>query len=367
MSPSVWHFGAVTQKASNQGPPLHPTDTPLSDLPSMADPDVDLFAGMKKKKKKVAAADVDETPAPVAEASTPEPAVAEASTPEPAAEAQPAEDAGDLFADLKKKKKKKKDIPLDLETAEPAPGADGLDVPIKKKKKKQAADFAKEVGVDWAWRMVMVARTENGGESRVGVGLDDLNGDDEPTEAGGDEDGLFNTGGDEAGASAGGVDAWVAENRDPTYPELLQRFFTLLHLNNPELAGEKRRFTIVPPQVTREGTKKTSFTNFVDICRRLHRQPEHVLMFLYAELGTQGAMDGAQRLLLRGRFNQKQIENVLRKYIVEYVSCKICKSPDTVLGKDNRLYFLTCESCGSKRSVQTIKAGYKAQVDAPVG
>lgn len=49
---------------------------------------------------------------------------------------------------------------------------------------------------------------------------------------------------------------------------------------------------------------------------------------------------------------------------VEYVSCKICKSPDTVLGKDNRLYFLTCESCGSKRSVQTIKAGYKAQVDA---
>lgn len=138
----------------------------------MADPDVDLFAGMKKKKKKVAAADVDETPAPVAEASTPEPAVAEASTPEPAAEAQPAEDAGDLFADLKKKKKKKKDIPLDLETAEPAPGADGLDVPIiKKKKKKQAADFAKEVGVDWAWRMVMVARTENGGESRVGVGV----------------------------------------------------------------------------------------------------------------------------------------------------------------------------------------------------
>lgn len=113
------------------------------------------------------------------------------------------------------------------------------------------------------------------------------------------------------------MDAWVAENRDPTYPELLQRFFTLLHLNNPELAGEKRRFTIVPPQVTREGTKKTSFTNFVDICRRLHRQPEHVLMFLYAELGTQGAMDGAQRLLLRGRFNQKQIENVLRKYIGE--------------------------------------------------
>lgn len=104
------------------------------------------------------------------------------------------------------------------------------------------------------------------------------------------------------------------------------------------------------------------FANFVDICRRMHRQPEHVLAFLYAELGTQGSMDGNQRLILRGRFNQKQIENVLRKYIVEYVTCKICKSPDTLLGKENRLYFLTCESCGSRRSVSAIKAGFLAQV-----
>lgn len=33
---------------------------------------------------------------------------------------------------------------------------------------------------------------------------------------------------------------------------------------------------------------------------------------------------------------------------VEYVTCKICKSPDTILDKENRLYFMTCESCGSR-------------------
>lgn len=32
---------------------------------------------------------------------------------------------------------------------------------------------------------------------------------------------------------------------------------------------------------------------------------------------------------------------------VEYVTCKICKSPDTLLSKENRLDFVTCESCGS--------------------
>jgi hypothetical protein len=32
---------------------------------------------------------------------------------------------------------------------------------------------------------------------------------------------------------------------------------------------------------------------------------------------------------------------------VEYVTCKICKSPDTLLSKENRLDFVTCEACGS--------------------
>lgn len=36
-------------------------------------------------------------------------------------------------------------------------------------------------------------------------------------------------------------------------------------------------------------------------------------------------------------------------FLVEYVTCKICKSPDTLLGKENRLYFMTCESCGSRK------------------
>ena len=49
----------------------------------------------------------------------------------------------------------------------------------------------------------------------------------------------------------------------------------------------------------------------------MHRQPEHVIQFLFAELGTTGSVDGAGRLVIRGRFQQKQIENVLRRYIGE--------------------------------------------------
>lgn len=47
---------------------------------------------------------------------------------------------------------------------------------------------------------------------------------------------------------------------------------------------------------------------------------------------------------------------------VEYVTCKTCKSPDTLLTKENRIFFMSCESCGSRRSVNPIKSGFQAQV-----
>ena len=46
-------------------------------------------------------------------------------------------------------------------------------------------------------------------------------------------------------------------------------------------------------------------------------QPEHVIQFLFAEMGTTGSVDGAGRLVIKGRFQQKQIENVLRRYMGE--------------------------------------------------
>lgn len=41
--------------------------------------------------------------------------------------------------------------------------------------------------------------------------------------------------------------------------------------------------------------------------------------------------------------------------LVEYVTCRTCKSPDTDLKKgENRLFFVTCNSCGSRRSVAFV-------------
>lgn len=96
-------------------------------------------------------------------------------------------------------------------------------------------------------------------------------------------------------------------------------------------------------------------------CRRLHRLPKHLLDFLLAELGTSGSVDGNNQLIIKGRFQQKQIENVLKRYIKEYVTCHTCRSPETILQKDTRLFFLQCETCGSRCSVASIKSGFQVR------
>ncbi|KAJ9172288.1 hypothetical protein P3X46_015543 [Hevea brasiliensis] len=183
---------------------------------------------------------------------------------------------------------------------------------------------------------------------------------EESGEAGEDLDGE-NEGG-EGNAQEQQLYPWEGSDRDYEYEELLGRVFNILRENNPELAGDRRRTVMRPPQVLREGTKKTVFVNFMDLCKTMHRQPDHVMTFLLAELGTSGSLDGQQRLVVKGRFAPKNFEGILRRYINEYVICIGCKSPDTILSKENRLFFLRCEKCGSGRSVAPIKAGFVARV-----
>ncbi|KAL4655740.1 Eukaryotic translation initiation factor 2 subunit 2 [Arapaima gigas] len=260
---------------------------------------------------------------------------------EEAKKKEPSDDLDDLnFFNQKKKKKKPKkifdndleegikELKIEVEQSEPAEEED-LDLMLPAKKKKSTKVDFKEEG-----------ETQENDEA--------LEDDDNKN-----NDGItFVT---QTGP------AWAGTERDYTYDELLNRVFNIMREKNPDMvAGEKRKFVMKPPQVVRVGTKKTSFVNFTDICKLLHRQPKHLLAFLLAELGTSGSIDGNNQLVIKGRFQQKQIENVLRRYIKEYVTCHTCRSPDTILQKDTRLYFLQCETCHSRCSVASIKTGFQA-------
>ncbi|XP_031387373.1 eukaryotic translation initiation factor 2 subunit beta-like [Punica granatum] len=94
---------------------------------------------------------------------------------------------------------------------------------------------------------------------------------------------------------------------------IMRRVFNILRENNLELAGDRRRTVMRPLQVLREGTKKTVFVNFMDLCKSMHRQPDRVMAFLLA-----GSLDGQQRLVVKGRFAPKNFEGILRRYIMRF-------------------------------------------------
>ena len=129
-----------------------------------------------------------------------------------------------------------------------------------------------------------------------------------------------------------------------SYNFLLQRVFNFLQQNNAGLI-EKTRYTMKPPQLMKVGTKKTVWVNYQEICTMMRRSADHVFQFMMAELGTEGSIDGSQRLVIKGKFVPQYIESLLKRYIKEYVICQMCKSFITTLTRDSvsRLFFVQCQ------------------------
>jgi len=267
-----------------------------------------------------------------------------------------AEDAElELGFDPTLKKKKKKDKTESAPADEAAEELDDLELDLgakkKKKKKKAVAEDANDLDDDLSLDLgLSKKKKKKKKEKKV---------EEEEEEVGAAEGADSDDSDDEREEKK--AYPWEGSSRDYNYEELLDRVFGIIRTANPELGG-KRRTILKPPQVLREGTKKTVFVNFVDLCKAMHRTEDHVMQYLLVELGTTGSLDGQKRLIVKGRFMPKVFEGILRRYVNEYCLCSMCKSTDTVLSKKDRLTFVACNSCGASRSVQAVKAGFVAQV-----
>ena len=217
---------------------------------------------------------------------------------------EPTKDDDDDVANMLKgmKKKKSKKPKAEAEDGEAAEGGEvdaaadgGLDLSTMKKKKKSKKP--KEGTEDeFAAKLAALDIEGKEGEGETAVA------EKKPVDEGDMEK---------------GTGIWEHdETKTIGYELLLSRFFTLLAQKNPDHASSgSRSYKIPPPQCLREGNKKTIFANIAEICKRMKRTDEHVTSYLFAELGTSGSVDGSRRLVIKGRFQQKQIENVLRRYI----------------------------------------------------
>jgi len=197
----------------------------------------------------------------------------------------------EMFKGLSKKKKTKKSKDTEGGEGEETPAADGEFDPSALKKKKKKPKTPKDFEAKLAEAGVTTEEGEEKGEEPLPEG--DL----------------------EAGTGI-----WQHDNTQAIpYSLLVSRFFSLIQSHHPDLLSSgTKSYKIPPPQCLREGNRRTVFANIADICKRIKRSEEHVTQFLFAELGTSGSVDGSRRLVIKGRFQQKGIESVLRRYIGAY-------------------------------------------------
>ncbi len=129
------------------------------------------------------------------------------------------------------------------------------------------------------------------------------------------------------------------------YPAILDRALK----NIPKRDRSSLRFEL-PNPITRRIGYKTLILNFMEISSKLNRDPRHILKFMSRELATAGSIEDT-RVTFQGKFDYVTIKRLIDIYTKRYVTCPICKSPDTRVVKEDKFNFLICEACGAKASI----------------
>jgi translation initiation factor 2 subunit 2 len=132
------------------------------------------------------------------------------------------------------------------------------------------------------------------------------------------------------------------------YDELLKRASAQM----PEVQAKKERLELPRIMIQTVGMR-TIISNFKDIADALDRDPQHVLKFLTREMATAATFHDT-RAIFQGKFRSDSFERLLQRYLEGYVTCPVCKRPDTKLVKEKRLAFLVCNACGAKSSIKQL-------------
>jgi len=116
------------------------------------------------------------------------------------------------------------------------------------------------------------------------------------------------------------------------------------------IRAAKKKPTFPQPNIVSKD-RKTFFLNFEDMCNSMHRDQEYVKKYIETETNIATSILGDNSLKFDVNVKPLQIKNLITNLIKEYVICKDCKSSITQMHRDNKITYLTCDLCKSKKSI----------------
>ncbi|BBD72932.1 translation initiation factor IF-2 subunit beta [Sulfodiicoccus acidiphilus] len=134
---------------------------------------------------------------------------------------------------------------------------------------------------------------------------------------------------------------------DKSYQQLLDRLYAKLPQKEPSSAYQE-----LPKLNIMSAGNLTVIRNFEEYCDRIRRDPKLVTKYLLKELAAPGMLQDNGQLSIQGKFSSTVINTLMDRFVKVYVQCPTCKSLDTVLKLDKRVWTMSCLACGA---VTTIK------------
>lgn len=126
---------------------------------------------------------------------------------------------------------------------------------------------------------------------------------------------------------------------------MLDRLYTCLAQSTTE-----SRTTVDPPKIVVEN-KRTCILNYKKICVQLNRDNNHLKEYIENQFSVKSNINANGSLILIGVFKSNNVIAIIKKYISENIACKECKSCLTEIIKENRINYLKCNRCLSKKAI----------------
>jgi translation initiation factor 2 subunit 2 len=135
------------------------------------------------------------------------------------------------------------------------------------------------------------------------------------------------------------------------YLKLLDNVISKININ------EDKKKILIP--ILSKQNKIIIWDNFDNTCVIINRNKDKV--FLETELNVVTSINSKNQLLIRGIYNIKQIQSILKSFIKEFVICRSCNRINTELTKNNRLLSITCNDCKSQYYITINDTGFRAE------
>jgi len=132
------------------------------------------------------------------------------------------------------------------------------------------------------------------------------------------------------------------------YEKMLDR----LYLSLPEQALKRERFEMPTAESMIQGNK-TIIKNLGAILKLIHRDEKHLLKFISKETATSSTISEG-RLILIGKFSEKQVNDMIQNYTKQYVLCHECLRPDTKFIERQGVKAMKCEACGAITPIKPL-------------